>query len=978
MAEQVIIDLALQMSRFQNQLNQGIAASRRFDRAITELIMRANRLENALNSLDTSLKLDVDLGDLNRAINRVDAIDGRSPNIDVQVDSSELDRLESDINAVDGQTPNVDVQVDKRKVEDVQSEIQGIDGQTPNVTVQADAGQLEQVVHLLQQVRSLSVIDVVMNMAGGGIIEAITGAPIVSDIVDIDGALTLFQRSTGLARDEFDGLDVIINDQFATGLGHTRGEIALVAADLVKAGVSMEDLPYTLSQTLATAANTGEDVNTILQTQSSLVRTGLAGSYSEAADMITRGFQLGLNVSGDFLDTLHEYAPVFQSMGLTADQSLAFLNSGLQAGAFNTDKLGDSLKELQILLTEALTAGEGATFDALTALDLVDDAEAFKRGETTGADFIQGVRTALADPALTEAQRQQYLIDIFGTPVEDVGAANFLQIDPAAINAGVGITAGMATDAMQTGRNPLQMMNEIIQLARNDLSEAMRIGGRPLTEILDEAKIKLQEVIDLMRDGKSLPDAIEIAFQAQGFSESIDRFQSFIGNLFIEILNGFANVLDGLGYGEAAANIRGFTAQASERQLGFDIQLAESEAEFAQTVETALNRGVSAAGVGAAITTAINEAIAAGNFAEAQRLIDATGTSQQNQRLVTYTNQSGNTSQIVITVDPEMTEEQINDEAWRAAFDSGNIDPLNLAVTVSPMIEIDTSGSEATLRADMEAEINRLIGQGDYNAALPIAIQIGDQALIDAVRSGANAVFTSQIIPSGPDQQIGSPIYGAPFPLPAGQAAPWQFFTEQNATFTIAMTEQTEAVEAGSEAVGLLGDETARLATDGVRDMGLFGNAAEDVAARTEEAWNRARDAIEGARNRALGGGVIDPVVMQIQLGLNPTTTASPSPENPIVIPPANNQSGGLVTAGTQSYVSEDGKRELITAQTDLAVLNNRTTEALFSGIAAGLNMAGGRGGGDTFVNVYITQNNNGLPQAASGNSNLVRQIRGF
>ena len=47
----------------------------------------------------------------------------------------------------------------------------------------------------------------------------------------------------------------------------------------------------------------------------------------------------GLNKGDDFTDTIKEYGNEMSLMGLTAEEIFNGLNAGLEAGAYNTDRI---------------------------------------------------------------------------------------------------------------------------------------------------------------------------------------------------------------------------------------------------------------------------------------------------------------------------------------------------------------------------------------------------------------------------------------------------------------------------------------------------------------------------------------------------------------------------------------------------------------------------------------------------------------
>lgn len=102
----------------------------------------------------------------------------------------------------------------------------------------------------------------------------------------------------------------------------------------------------TKAQTLADVFQV--DVGEASKAAGQLVKNGLAKDSTEAFDIITRGYQNGLDASGDFLDTLTEYSPQFNKLGIDGPHALALLGAGLKAGAKDTDVIADAFKEFSL------------------------------------------------------------------------------------------------------------------------------------------------------------------------------------------------------------------------------------------------------------------------------------------------------------------------------------------------------------------------------------------------------------------------------------------------------------------------------------------------------------------------------------------------------------------------------------------------------------------------------------------------------
>lgn len=113
----------------------------------------------------------------------------------------------------------------------------------------------------------------------------------------------------------------------------------------------------------------------------------------EALGLILQGHQNGLNRSGDWLETLQEYSPVFASMGVDGVSFLNMMIQGFDETKSTSDNLADSLKEIGLKFTE----GSDDVRDAFKELGLDFDTLKSKvdNGSMTMPNAISKISTAL-------------------------------------------------------------------------------------------------------------------------------------------------------------------------------------------------------------------------------------------------------------------------------------------------------------------------------------------------------------------------------------------------------------------------------------------------------------------------------------------------------------------------------------------------------------------------------------------------------
>ena len=211
-----------------------------------------------------------------------------------------------------------------------------------------------------------------------------------------------------------------------------------VQGGVISPGASDEEIQSTIANMQTLAAVMEVDVQEAARATGQLIRGGFASSGEEAADIIASGFQNGLDIAGDWLDTVTEYTTQFRKLGLDGSDALGLIQQGLQGAARDSDVVADSLKEFSIRSVD----GSELTAEGFAALGLnADDMAArfLKGGESARQAFgvTLGAIRSLDDP-IQQALTWQAL---FGTQWEDMGDA-INQMDLATARSEFGSTEG--------------------------------------------------------------------------------------------------------------------------------------------------------------------------------------------------------------------------------------------------------------------------------------------------------------------------------------------------------------------------------------------------------------------------------------------------------------------------------------------------------------------------------------------------------
>ncbi|WGV57786.1 phage tail tape measure protein [Brevibacillus brevis] len=137
----------------------------------------------------------------------------------------------------------------------------------------------------------------------------------------------------------------------------------------------------------------------------------------EAYNLLAQGAQNGLDKSGELLDTANEYSAYFSKLGFSANDMFNIFASGLEAGAFNLDKIGDGIKEFGIRTKD----GSKGSLEAYKSIGLQGE-EMTKQFATGGKvaqeAFLKTVKAIneVKDPV----QRNAASVALFGTQAEDL------------------------------------------------------------------------------------------------------------------------------------------------------------------------------------------------------------------------------------------------------------------------------------------------------------------------------------------------------------------------------------------------------------------------------------------------------------------------------------------------------------------------------------------------------------------------------
>lgn len=208
-------------------------------------------------------------------------------------------------------------------------------------------------------------------------------------------------------------LTSLYNQNMGEGLYDVAESMSTVKQVTKQAGKALEDAT---KSAIVFRDAAGEDVAESVKATDTMVKN-FGGDSVKAYNLLAQGWQKGLNKSGELLDTANEYSVYFNKIGFNADQMFDTFAAGLDAGAFNLDKVGDAVKEFGIRSKD----GSKTSIAAYQLLGLNADkmTKTFAAGGPAAKKAFDQVVAAIAavkDPVKQSAAA----VGLFGTQAEDM------------------------------------------------------------------------------------------------------------------------------------------------------------------------------------------------------------------------------------------------------------------------------------------------------------------------------------------------------------------------------------------------------------------------------------------------------------------------------------------------------------------------------------------------------------------------------
>ncbi len=226
------------------------------------------------------------------------------------------------------------------------------------------------------------------------------------------------QASTGATKEEMESLKNVMSDVYANNFGEDMNDVADAVANVKRnIGGTDEEIRDATEAALGFRDAFGYEVQESTRAAKALM-DNFGISAKDAYDLMAKGAQNGLDYSGELIDNINEYSVQFGKAGLSAEDMFNIMQSGAESGAWNLDKIGDAVKELNIRLVD----GSDTTAAGLEAIGMNADevAKKMSQGGDTARETYRKVIQSLSE--MDDKQAQNIAgVNLFGTMWEDLG-----------------------------------------------------------------------------------------------------------------------------------------------------------------------------------------------------------------------------------------------------------------------------------------------------------------------------------------------------------------------------------------------------------------------------------------------------------------------------------------------------------------------------------------------------------------------------
>lgn len=265
-----------------------------------------------------------------------------------------------------------------------------------------------------------------IKTAGKGLSAAFT-APVVGIATagskyfsDLSSAQSQVQAAFGLTKKEAESLNQSIENVFTSGMVTSIDESKTAVMELANQfpelrNASADTITDMTKKFLAIETTLGSDMTETMRGVNSLMEQyGLSGE--EAMDLIAKAGQNSLDKTDELGDNLAEYVTNFKDAGYSAEDMFAILETGLDSGAYNLDKVNDLVKEFG----NRLVGGDVQSAVENLGGNFVNLYKQIQDGNLSSKDAFQLLAGEINNLS-SDQEKAAAIAAIFGSQGEDAG-----------------------------------------------------------------------------------------------------------------------------------------------------------------------------------------------------------------------------------------------------------------------------------------------------------------------------------------------------------------------------------------------------------------------------------------------------------------------------------------------------------------------------------------------------------------------------
>lgn len=340
-------------------------------------------------------------------------------------------------------------------------------------------------------------------------------------MLDTSAASAQLTASTGLSERAAKRYEAVMKQIKGDNFGQDYKDVADVMSQTIQIMGELDDSAMTkVTEGAITLRDTFDmDVNESIRAADVMMKT-MGVDAGTAFNLLAKGAQNGLDRSHELADNLTEYGSLWGQAGFSASEAFAIMDNGLQAGAYNLDKVNDFVKEFGISLSDGRIEENIGSFSK-DSQDLFDK---WKKGEATTSQVFYSI---IGD--LENMTNKQDALTLASNIWSALGEDNAMQV----------LTA--LNDVNDAYENVNGTMEKLQQTKYSDLGNAVSGLGAAIQEnlVTPLADLALPGITALAQGATDVINGIADAFDTpkteldtfiDGIKESNDAVNELIQN----------------------------------------------------------------------------------------------------------------------------------------------------------------------------------------------------------------------------------------------------------------------------------------------------------------------------------------------------------------------------------------------------------------------------------------------------------------